>query len=98
VERVAGEEVAARIVSLLPSAQAEVVLLRVVAGLGVADVARLLGRSPASVRVLQHRALRRLARHLGEDPGALTGLVRNDQAGNDPHALQRQPGLERSRE
>ncbi len=42
--------------------QAEVVLLRVVADLSVDEVARLMGRSPASVRVLQHRALRRMER------------------------------------
>jgi RNA polymerase sigma factor (sigma-70 family) len=45
----------------LPRLQAEVVLLRVVADLSVAEVAQVLGRSPGSVRVLQHRALRRLA-------------------------------------
>ncbi|GEM_PF-5403441 len=46
----------------LPHDQAEVVLLRVVAGLSVGQVATMLGRSPGSVRVTQHRALRRLAR------------------------------------
>jgi RNA polymerase sigma-70 factor (ECF subfamily) len=44
----------------LPSDQAEVVLLRVVADLSVEQVAEIVGRSPGSVRVLQHRALRRL--------------------------------------
>jgi RNA polymerase sigma-70 factor (ECF subfamily) len=45
----------------LPKDQADVVLLRVVADLSVDEVARIMGRSPGSVRVLQHRALRRLA-------------------------------------
>jgi len=36
-------------------------MLRVVAGLSAEDVARVTGRSPGAVRVLQHRALRRLA-------------------------------------
>lgn len=40
--------------------QAEVVLLRVVSELSVEQVAHIMGRSPGSVRVLQHRALRRL--------------------------------------
>jgi len=44
----------------LPADQAEVVLLRVVADLSVDQVAEITGRSPGSVRVLQHRALRRL--------------------------------------
>ncbi|HWD54352.1 MAG TPA: sigma-70 family RNA polymerase sigma factor [Acidimicrobiales bacterium] len=42
--------------------QAEVVLLRVLAGLDVAQVAAVLGKRPGTVRVLQHKALRRLAR------------------------------------
>lgn len=45
----------------LPDDQAEVLLLRVVAGLDVADVAELLGKRPGTVRVLAHRGLRRLA-------------------------------------
>jgi RNA polymerase sigma-70 factor (ECF subfamily) len=53
---------AARVVSVLPTEQADVVLLRVVGGFDIPEVARLLGRQPATVRSLQHRALRRLAR------------------------------------
>lgn len=41
----------------LPARQAEVISLRVVAGLGVAEVASLLGISEANVRVLCHRGL-----------------------------------------
>jgi len=44
----------------LPTDQAEVVLLRVVADLSAEQVAQILGRSAGSVRVLQHRALRHL--------------------------------------
>jgi RNA polymerase sigma-70 factor (ECF subfamily) len=62
-----GEEAARRLAELLPSDQADVVLLRVVAGLSVDQVAELVGRRPGTVRVLQHRALRRLARQLGDD-------------------------------
>ena len=46
----------------LPTAQAEVVLLRVVGDLSVEEVADILGRTPGSVRVIQHRALQRLAK------------------------------------
>lgn len=49
------------LVADLSPEQAEAVLLRVVAGLDVAEVARMMDRSPGSVRVLCHRALRRLA-------------------------------------
>jgi RNA polymerase sigma-70 factor (ECF subfamily) len=41
--------------------QADVVLLRVLAGLDVDQVAEVLGKKPGTVRVLQHKALRRLA-------------------------------------
>lgn len=44
----------------LPGDQADVILLRVVAGFSVDEVAEVLGRRPGTVRVLQHRALRRL--------------------------------------
>ncbi len=54
------------LVSTLPRLQAEVIMLRVVAGLGTEAVAELLGRSPGAVRVASHRGLRRLARILAE--------------------------------
>jgi RNA polymerase sigma-70 factor (ECF subfamily) len=62
-----GEEAARRLNELLSPDQAEVVLLRVVGGLSVEQVAALVGRRPGTVRVLQHRALRRLARQLGDE-------------------------------
>jgi RNA polymerase sigma-70 factor (ECF subfamily) len=52
------------LIATLPRDQAEVVMLRVVAGLEVADVARIVGKSPGAVRVAAHRALRRLAARL----------------------------------
>jgi len=44
----------------LPPDQAEMIMLRVVLGLNVADVATVVGRSPGAVRVAVHRALHRL--------------------------------------
>lgn len=61
VDKLSAREVAALVTRLLPAAQAEVVLLRVVAGLDVTQVAELLGKRAGTVRVLQHKALRRLA-------------------------------------
>jgi RNA polymerase sigma-70 factor, ECF subfamily len=49
--------------------QREVLELRLVAGLPVADVAALTGRTAGAVKLLQHRALRRLAQLLAEGPG-----------------------------
>jgi RNA polymerase sigma-70 factor, ECF subfamily len=52
------------VVSALPPLQAEVILLRVLAGLDTETVARIVGRSPGAVRVAAHRGLRRLAQTL----------------------------------
>ncbi|MHB8466634.1 MAG: RNA polymerase sigma factor [Acidimicrobiales bacterium] len=62
LDNVDGDEAVRRIVAMLPAEQAEVVLLRVVGGFSVAEVAEVIGRRPAHVSVVQHRALRRLAR------------------------------------
>lgn len=48
----------------LSDGQADIVLLRVVAGLSVEEVAEIVGKRPGAVRVTQHRALRRIARRL----------------------------------
>ena len=56
-----------RVVSVLSPDQADVILMRVVGGLEVEEVARALGKQPGAVRSLQHRALRRLARQLGPE-------------------------------
>lgn len=53
---------ALRLVATLPAVQAEMVMLRVVAGLDVADVAEILDKKPGTVRVTVHRALQTLAR------------------------------------
>jgi RNA polymerase sigma-70 factor, ECF subfamily len=55
------------VIAQLSRDQAEVVLLRVVAGLGTEQVARILGKRPGAVRVLAHRGLRRLAERLEPD-------------------------------
>jgi RNA polymerase sigma-70 factor, ECF subfamily len=54
------------LVARLPPLQAEVIMLRVVAGLDPETAASLLGRSPGAVRVAAHRGLRRLAGMLAE--------------------------------
>jgi RNA polymerase sigma-70 factor, ECF subfamily len=58
----------ALITSSLPRDQAEVVLLSVLGNLGAKEVARIVGKRQGTVRVLQHRALRRLA-HVLETQG-----------------------------
>jgi RNA polymerase sigma-70 factor, ECF subfamily len=59
----------------LPPDQAEVVALRVLGGLEVAEVARIVGKRPGAVRVLAHRGLRRLARRV-EGAGLVRGVTR----------------------
>jgi RNA polymerase sigma-70 factor, ECF subfamily len=55
---------ALRLIASLPRDQAEAVLLRVVAGLDVAQTAQVLGKRPGAVRVAAMRGLRRLGRHV----------------------------------
>jgi RNA polymerase sigma-70 factor (ECF subfamily) len=64
-----GEDVAEAVARIkqLPGPQAEVVLLRVLGGYSAEEVAELTGRTPGSVRVIQHRALRRLAKDLEQE-------------------------------
>lgn len=59
---------AVALVRRLPPDQAEVVLLRVMAGLDTAAVADIMGKTPGAIRILQHRALQRLAQLVAEHP------------------------------
>jgi len=65
IERI-GTRSAVALLAGLPTTQAEVILLRVVAGLDTETVAELVGRSPGAVRVAAHRGLRRLAEIVAE--------------------------------
>jgi RNA polymerase sigma-70 factor, ECF subfamily len=69
VEAVSGRAALA-LIATLSKDQAEVVALRVVAGLDVAHVAEIVGKPPGTVRVLAHRGLRRLAERLSQDARA----------------------------
>jgi len=66
VEEIVSTEAALSLLRELPEAQAQVLLLRVVAGLDVATTAEILGRTPNHVRVLAHRGLRALTSVLEE--------------------------------
>jgi RNA polymerase sigma-70 factor (ECF subfamily) len=63
-------DAAIALIASLPRDQAEAVLLRVVVGLDVASVAKILGKRPGAVRTATHRGLKRLADQLGarDDP------------------------------
>lgn len=60
LERLSTHAVLTAIASL-PADQAEIIMLRVVAGLDAPAVALIVGKSPGAVRVAAHRGLRRLA-------------------------------------
>lgn len=60
LERLSTRAILAAIASL-PNDQAEIILLRVVAGLDAPAVGRIVGKTPGAVRVAAHRGLRRLA-------------------------------------
>jgi RNA polymerase sigma-70 factor, ECF subfamily len=80
VEEMFSTEAALKLIGLLPQQQAEVIMLRYVAGLDVSQTARVLGRRAGAVRVAGHRGLRRLTDLLADgDEGAATGT--RDEAG-----------------
>ena len=60
-------DAALRRVARLPRDQAEVVALRVLAGLSTDQVAAIVGKRAGAVRVLQHRGLRRLESELAAE-------------------------------
>jgi RNA polymerase sigma-70 factor (ECF subfamily) len=64
----AEQDAAVARIARLPKGQAEIVLLRVLGGFSAEEAAELTGRTPGAVRVIQHRALRRLAEDLRRDP------------------------------
>lgn len=66
LERATGQQAVEMLVRDLPPEQREIVLLRVLGGLSVAEVASILGKSAGAVRVAQHRALQRLSRRPSE--------------------------------
>jgi RNA polymerase sigma-70 factor (ECF subfamily) len=72
IERI-DTEAALALIGQLPADQAEVVMLRVVAGLEVADVARVVRKSPGAVRVTSHRALRKLRELLAHSSETTAG-------------------------
>ncbi len=61
-----GTAEALRLIAALPPEQAEAVLLRAVVGLDAKTVARIVGRTPGSVRTAAYRGLRTLAKQLGQ--------------------------------
>ncbi len=66
LDRLGAQGAIAELIAELTPEQAEAVLLRVVGGLSVAEVAAIMRRPPGTVRVLCHRALRRLAVQFGD--------------------------------
>lgn len=67
------------LVGRLPPAAAEAVMLRVVFGLSVPDVADIMGRTDVAVRVLVHRGLARLRALVGSD----AEVARGEKFGED---------------
>lgn len=57
-------DAALELIASLPHEQAEIIVLRVIAGLQPAQVGRIVGKRPGAVRVATHRGLRALAARL----------------------------------
>ncbi len=67
LEQLGVQETVEMLVEGLAPDQAEAVLLRVLGAFDVTEVARIMGRTPGSVRVLCHRALKRLAAKMTQE-------------------------------
>jgi RNA polymerase sigma-70 factor (ECF subfamily) len=76
IEAQSSTDAAIALIGTLPPDQAEVLLLRVVADLDVATVARMVGKRPGTVRVLAHRGLRRLAEDLDAEQLLRSGVTK----------------------
>ena len=74
-------QAAMEVIARLPPLQAEVIMLRVVAGLDTETVGLLLGRSPGAIRIAAHRGLHRLASLLAEAADERSGSAERDQHG-----------------
>ncbi|MBV8559660.1 MAG: sigma-70 family RNA polymerase sigma factor [Acidimicrobiia bacterium] len=72
------------LIATLPPAQAEVLLLRVVADLPVDEVATIVGKRPTAVRALQHRAIVGLARRAVRDESPKEGSVAQEKSESSP--------------
>jgi len=68
-------DAALALIGRLRHEEAEAILLRVVAGLDTEQVAQMLGIRPGTVRVLQHRGLRRLAEILEAERSQLRDVT-----------------------
>jgi len=67
IEHMSAQDAVDVVVATLTRGQADVVLLRIVAGFDAAEVAEIMGRSERSVRVLCHQARRRLGATFPEE-------------------------------
>lgn len=61
LDEIGAQQAVRAIARSLTTDQADVLLLRILGDLDVDQVAKILGKRPGTIRVLQHRALRRLA-------------------------------------
>jgi len=69
-------EGALELIATLPPYQAEVIVLRVIAGLEVRQVAQITGKHPGAVRAAAHKGLRTLAARLSAPAGQEHGVTR----------------------
>lgn len=64
------------LLEILTEAQAQVITLRVLGDLSIAQTAQILGRDAGAVKALQHRALARLRKEFSDDPYPQAALTR----------------------
>nr|HID14179.1 sigma-70 family RNA polymerase sigma factor [Anaerolineae bacterium] len=73
LDRIWSSQYLAELLQMLTDDQQQVIILRFIEDLSIAEVAQVLGKSKGAVKSLQHRALRRLGRLLRTDERAQSG-------------------------
>ncbi len=79
VEAEQAREIIERLTRLLPPAEAEIILLGVIGGLSVEEIAAVIKKSPGAIRSLKHKAIKRLSELLPMNEAAEDGAVRVPQ-------------------
>jgi RNA polymerase sigma-70 factor (ECF subfamily) len=60
------DQAVAALVECLTDEQRDVVLLRVLGGFSALEVAKIVGRSEGAIRVIQHRAMKKMAENISD--------------------------------
>jgi RNA polymerase sigma-70 factor (ECF subfamily) len=85
-DRSVADAAIAQLLAGFPPSHAEILLMRVVGSLSAEETGALVGKSPGAVRVIQHRALNRLARRLSAERVRIRSMGSEGLPAEEPSA------------